>query len=197
LTPERAGPGEEPLLTEIHPPQRSVARNAPERPFPTYRYVPGLHPHPFRDRAGHSYHAAVDAKLEYWDATCWRTLPDWLYGVDLFNAFYFWEAHETWERLWSAKRRDSRPALLLQGLIQATAAMLKIHLRSLDGASRLSQQGLEKLGRSARAGRCFMGLDLERTDADLERYFRPLRERTLPPLDASVPVLVLSGESDA
>jgi hypothetical protein len=161
--------------------------------------VPGLHPHPVRDRDGHSYGAAqqeIGAQRD-WDPAAWRNLPDWLYGVDLFNAFYFWEAHETWERLWAVKPRHSRPALLLQGLIQGSAAMLKIHLRSVEGATRLSRQGLDKVARVAQSDRHFMGLDLDDTRDELEKYFRPLEERTLPPLDASVPVLALAGECDA
>jgi hypothetical protein len=162
--------------------------------------VPGLHPHPIRDREGHSHIAGREEEREPgwdWDPASWKSLPDWLYGVDLFNAFYFWEAHETWERLWSVKPRHTRPAVFLQGLIQGSAAMLKIHLRSVDGAARLSRQGLDKLARSAQSGRHLMGLDLDHARGELERYFRPLRERTLPPLDASVPVLALTGESDA
>lgn len=197
LNPESAERGERPPATDIHPPQRIVARHAPGRPFPPYRYVPGLHPHPVREPAGHSYPAPPKGPEQGWNPAAWRTLPDWLFGVDLFNAFYFWEAHESWERLWATARPDSPAALLLQGLIQAAAAMLKIHLWSVEAASRLSRQALDKLARAARSGRHLMGLDLESTRIALERYFRPLAERTLPPLDASVPVLVLSGESDA
>ena len=36
-----------------------------------------------------------------------------------------------------------------------------------------------------------LGLDLRATVSDFVHYFRPLDERTLPPLDASVPLLRL------
>lgn len=115
--------------------------------------------------------------------------------MDLYNAFYFWEAHEAWEALWAVHPRGSVPALLLQGLIQVTAALLKIHLGALDGAARLSSEGLDKLRRVARAAPRLLGLDVAETTQQLERYFRPLHERTLPPLDSTVPVLELSTEA--
>src|SRR5215470_9912741 len=175
-----------PVLTEIRAPERSAPRYCPERPLPPYRYVPGLHPHPVRDPAGHSYQAAPA-----------RTLIDWLFGVDLFNAFYFWEAHEAWEGLWAAKPRDSAPARMLQGLIQIAAALLKIHLGSLAGAAALSREGLDKLAAVAATVPTMLGLQLPDTITTFHHYFRPLKERTLPPLDASVPPLLLAGLSDA
>ena len=115
--------------TEIVAPARSVVRYCPNRPLPPYRFVPGLHPHPTRHPAGHSYAPAAPLHgRAAWDPSAWRTLDDWLSGVDRFNTFYFWEAHEAWEGLWAAVPRDSRPARTLQGLIQIAAALLKIHL---------------------------------------------------------------------
>ncbi len=180
-------------LTEIHPPDRSTTRYCPERPFPAYRFVPGLHPHPVRHPAGHSYAAtARDTRHAAWDPARWRTVIDWLAGVDRFNAFYFWEAHESWEGLWAAQPRASTPARLLQGLIQIAAALLKIHLGSPQGAASLSQDGLQKLDASACQTPTLLGLDLRTTASDFHHYFRPLLQRTLPPLDASVPLLRLS-----
>ena len=76
-------------------------------------------------------------------------LDDWLYGVDLFNRFYFWEAHEAWEGLWAVAERHGAPSLLLQGLIQIAAALLKTHMGALAGACSLSAEGLAKLRRAA------------------------------------------------
>src|SRR5262249_49365822 len=122
-------------LKEIpNPGERGVPRYS-HRPFPAYRFVPGLHPHPHRDPARHSYEPQPTLKRHApWRVEEWRTLDDWLYGVDLFNAFYFWEAHEAWEGLWAAAGRDSAPALMLQGLIQIAAALLKTHLQVREGA---------------------------------------------------------------
>lgn len=191
-------PSAMPALDEIRASDRAVPRYCPERSFPAYRYVPGLHPHPVRDRAGHSYRPAPRrAHHAPWEAAAWRTLADWLFGVDLFNAFFFWEAHESWEGLWAAQPRHSVPARMLQGLIQIAAALLKIHLGSLAGAAALSRCGLEKMADTAAVCPALLGLDLRATVRHFTHYFRPLTQRTLPPLDASVPLLLLAGLSDA
>jgi len=182
-----------PVQTEIRAPLRTVPRYCPERSFPSYRFVPGLHPHPRRDPAGHSYAAAATAARD-WDPAAWASLRDWLWGVDLFNAFFFWEAHEAWEGLWLVKPRRSRPALLLQGLIQISASLLKIHLRSPTAALSLARAGLEKV-QSMFTGAALLGLDPSRLLAEFRTYFRPLEAATLPQLDASVPWLRLECEA--
>jgi hypothetical protein len=184
------------LLGQIRAPQRVVPRYAPERRFPPYRYVPGLYPQPVRDPAGHSYDPRPQVRRHVsWDPLSWRALSDWKWGVDLFNAFYFWEAHEAWEGLWAVKPRTSAPATTLQGLIQVAAALLKVHLRSVAGASRLSDDGLTKLEGTAATAPVQLGLDVAATAIAFRTYFRPLAQRTLPPLDASVPVLRLAEEA--
>jgi predicted metal-dependent hydrolase len=186
------------LFAEIPSPAGFPPRYWPTTPLPPYRYVPGLTPHPRRDPRGHSYRVALrDNRSAAWDPAQWRSLPQWLFGIDCFNAFFFWEAHEQWEALWRAVPRSSVPGRLLQGLIQIAAALLKIRLESIPGATRLSGKGLSKLAAIAAATRYLMGLDLATTAHQLTTYFRPLAERTLPPLDASVPRLLLNGPSDA
>lgn len=178
---------------EIVAPQRGVVRYCPERPWPAYRFVPGLHPHPLRDPRGHSYEGVARLNRHPpWDAARWPSLEAWRWGVDLFNAFYFWEAHEAWEGLWAAKQKGSLEKIFLQGLIQVAGALLKVHLGSPSGAIALSNEGLEKLQRVANEVESIMGLDPGRTEAAFRQYFRPLAERTLPRLDASVPVLELA-----
>lgn len=181
---------------EIRAPERALPRYAPERRFPPYRYVPGLHPHPVRDPAGHSYdpRRSVGRQAD-WDPLSWRTLREWTWGIDLFNAFYFWEAHEAWEGLWAVKQRTSAPAMTLQGLIQVAAALLKVHLRSVAGASSLAGDGLTKLEGTAATAPVQLGLDVAAAAVAFRNYFRPLAQRTLPPLDASVPVLRLAAEA--
>jgi hypothetical protein len=179
-------------------PRRAAPRYLPHRAFPAYQYVPGVHPHPVRDPRGHSYESApaVPAR-EDWDPAAWPELTDWLWGVDLFNAFFFWEAHEAWERLWITHPRRSPPSLVLQGWIQLSAALRKLRTNSLPAAERLSNAGLEKLTRAALAVRSLLGLNLDRTISDFRSYLRPLAERTAPPLDESVPMLVLASAAGA
>ena len=181
-----------PRLTDIPDPgDRGVPRYS-RRPFPAYRYVPGLHPHPNRDPAGHSYQPQpVLNRHAPWRAENWRTIDDWLYGVDLFNRFYFWEAHEAWEGLWAAAPRETPPSLMLQGLIQIAAALLKTHMGVGKGARILSAEGLEKLRRAATGAPQLLGLDLASVADQFEAYFAPLRQAELPVIGVGVPALRL------
>lgn len=180
-------------VSELVAPDRPLPRYCPDRPLPAYRFVPGLHPHPTRHPAGHSYAAPRPPQPHpAWDPAAWRALPDWLAGVDRFNAFYFWEAHESWETLWQAAPRHAVAARVLQGLIKLAAALLKIHLGSLHGAAALAHGGLGTLRASATERPLLLGLDVRRTASAFHHYFRPLDQRTLPPLDASVPLLRLT-----
>ena len=45
-----------------------------------------------------------------------------LYGIDLFNHGFYWEAHEAWEGLWIACARRGPTATYLQAFITAAAA---------------------------------------------------------------------------
>jgi predicted metal-dependent hydrolase len=49
-----------------------------------------------------------------------------LYGIDLFNHGYYWEAHEVWEGLWHACGRKGQTADFLKGLIKLAAAGVKV-----------------------------------------------------------------------
>lgn len=181
------------MPSEIHPPSRSVPRYRPDRPLPPYRFVPGLHPHPTRHPAGHSFgRAAVAPSGIDWQHPATPVPATWAEGVDCFNAFYFWEAHEAWEPLWRAAPHDGAARLAIQGLIQTAAALLKIHLGALSAATALAHAGATRLAESAAQVPTLFGLDLRATTSDFTHYFRPLTKRTLPPLDASVPLLRLA-----
>ena len=145
-------------------------RLVPGRPFPTYAYLPGRDPHPTRDPRGHS-HGRGEAPAAYLPAERWRDNEDYLFGIDLYNFGYLWEAHEAWEGLWHAAKHDRDQADLLQGLIQCAAAALKIPMgqpRGLEHLMRLGTEKLERVGR-ARGGRA-MGLDLTALVAELRAF---------------------------
>jgi predicted metal-dependent hydrolase len=104
----------------------------PQKRLPPYAYLPGKNPHPVRDPAGHSYHVrpipvAAAASLSS-DAFLW--------GLDLFNHGYYWEAHEAWEGLWQVADRDSPLRMLFKGLILLSAAGVKIRERKHAAAQR-------------------------------------------------------------
>jgi Domain of unknown function (DUF309) len=85
-----------------------------------------------RDPAGHSCHVepipvAAEVSLSS-DAFLW--------GLDLFNHGYYWEAHEAWEGLWQVADRDDPLRMLFKGLILLSAAGLKIRERKNAAAAR-------------------------------------------------------------
>jgi hypothetical protein len=103
---------------------RVLVRLVPEEPFPPYTFVPGVSPHPTADPAGHSFgsNPPLPAAL---DPQRWEASKPYLYGIDLFNAGYFWESHVAWEGLWLACGRRGPTAGFLKGLIKLAAAGVK------------------------------------------------------------------------
>src|SRR5437868_3427744 len=101
-----------------------------DRPFPPYRFTPARDPHPIADPRGHSYlpSGTGHAIVEYVPPEQWRRSMEYLYGCDLYNHGYWWEAHEAWEGLWRVVPRDSAQHRFLQGIIQVAACHLKLYL---------------------------------------------------------------------
>jgi uncharacterized protein len=108
-----------PALSEARP------RFVPDAPLPPYTYVPGRFPHPVSDPAGHLYGKPPERPPSP-DPDCWRESRAYLYGVDLFNFGYYWEAHEVWEGLWHACGRTGPTADFFRGLIKLAAAGVKV-----------------------------------------------------------------------
>lgn len=138
----------------------SAVRYLPHREFPPYTYVPGQAPHPIRDPEGHMYGeepAPPQLRVEEW----WNC-EEYLWGIDLFNHGYYWEAHEAWEGLWHAAGRTGPVADFLKGLIKLAAAGVKTREGSPAGRARHLRRALKLIGeaRCAAASRV-MGLDLK------------------------------------
>ena len=162
-------------------------RYAPARPFPPYAYTPGEHPHPTGDPRGHSYSDTPEPPAAYLDPSEWRANSDYLFGVDLYNAGFLWEAHEAWEGLWHRAKHDELQAEFLQGLIQCAAAALKARMRQPRGVAKLSEIGLARLERvDQRARADFMGLDVSAFVAAFRAF-----AQSGPESDAGRPLLVL------
>jgi uncharacterized protein len=102
-----------------------VRRLVPDEPFPPYSFVPGRFPHPVSDPAGHSF-GVVPPATPALDPAHWTQNRLYLFAIDLFNAGYYWEAHEAWESLWHACGRAGRTADFLKGLIKLAAAGVKV-----------------------------------------------------------------------
>lgn len=161
-------------------------RYLPGRAFPPYAFLPGRDPHPTRDPRGHS-HGTQEERPPYLVARRWRESTPYLWGADLYNHGFLWEAHEAWEGLWHASKADRILAPYLQGLIQCAAAWLKIAMQQPKGLERLTALALEKLDQVATAsGGHYMGLDLD--------VFRPAVRAfadSLPTSSSGYPLLVL------
>ncbi len=140
-------------------------RLVPDHALPPYAYVPGQHPHPVRDPRGHSFGLRPEDQ-EPPNPQRWCACGNYLYGINLFNRGYYWEAHEVWEGLWTACGRRGAAGAFFQGLIALAAAGLKVRLGNVRGVTGHAQRAAELFDRTAReAGPCearYMGLMAER-----------------------------------
>jgi hypothetical protein len=130
-------------------------RYQPLRALPEHAYVPGGN--------AHRPDTAASPTPSYLPDERWRDNTEYLWGIDLYNHSFFWEAHEAWEGLWRAAERDAMQRRFLQGLIQCAAACLKAAMGDADACRRLTARGLTRLERvgADRGGR-YMGLDVRR-----------------------------------
>ena len=99
-------------------------RYVPDCPLPPYTYIPGRSPHPVSDPAGHQY-GRTPAAPDAIDVSSWPTNRTYLFGIDLFNHGFYWEAHEAWESLWHKCGRRGTDADFLKALIHLAAAGVK------------------------------------------------------------------------
>jgi uncharacterized protein len=134
--------------------QPRIRRLVPEVPLPPYTFVPGRTPHP-HSPAGHSF--GVEAgPVEPLDPERWRDHRAYLLGIDLFNAGFFWEAHEAWEGVWLACGRRGMIADFIKGLIKLAAAGVK-HLEGKPAGVKSHAGRAAELWRAIRAD-VFLGL---------------------------------------
>ncbi len=140
--------------------------------LPPYRFVPGVNPHPFRHPDGHMYTDGSAPEEPAWDPTVpWHADRTWLRGLDLFDHRYYWESHECWEAIWHSVPRDDSFFLLLQGLIQAAAYLLKTHMKHHEPAARLRLVSIEKLSYVlAVEDMPYRGIDLNQFIAQLNAF---------------------------
>ena len=123
--------------------------------FPAYAFVPGG-PWPHPNRTGGTKPRPNVRPITTHD---WHSSASYLRGFRLFNAGYYWEAHEAWEALWHAEGRLGPTADLLRGLIRLAAAGVKIRERQphgaiihAQGAARLFEAVSEATGRTVLHG---------------------------------------------
>ena len=128
----------------MNSPGKTTPPRYTDRTFPSYRFIPGKAPHPTRDPEGHSYNKPLE-KLEPFELDQWQYCDEYLYGIDLFNHGYWWEAHEALEAVWVAAGRQTETGLFIQGLIQVAVAHLKRFQGFNDVAIRMATAGLDKM----------------------------------------------------
>jgi hypothetical protein len=143
----------------------SEPRYAPDIELPPYSYIPGHElPHPVNDPGGHLYATRDSAHELPITPSQLSTLPSnptsrrralaamladnsrWLYALALFNAGFYWEAHEAWEGFWNALGRTTPEAQFVQGLIHLAAACVKVREGKPAGVSRHTKRARELLG---------------------------------------------------
>jgi hypothetical protein len=138
--------------------------------MPPYAFVPGgPWPHPTASPHGHGAGIPREPAPPI-EPGAWERSPAYLRGIALFNAGYYWEAHESWEALWLAHGRRGPTADVLRALIKLAAAGVKVRVRQPHGvrvhARRAS--GLFAAAQAA-AGRRQLGLDLDEAAAVASR----------------------------
>jgi len=138
--------------------------------FPPYTYVPGgPWPHPKSHPQGHAYHTP-EFPVPPIDPERWQDSDTYQEANQLFDAGYYWEAHEAWERLWHAANRTGPVAKMLKALIKLAAAGVKIRELRPAGASThadRAQRLFEELKHET--GPTYLGQELECLIAFAER----------------------------
>lgn len=114
------------------------SRLLPNRPLPDYSYVPGLWPHP-HSQAGRSAERS-DPLL---DSELWSEDEPYVFGIDLWNHGFYWEAHEEWEWMWNAAGRKGPKADFFKGLIQLAVAGVKIREKRMESVCRHARRAAE------------------------------------------------------
>ena len=161
-----------------HPPVGRHTNNS----LPAYRFVPGDldTPHPTDDPRGHSFHTdeapVSPAPTSIDQPENWVHCSVYLYGCDLYNHAYWWEAHEAWEDIWRECRRGSAQFEFLQALIQYSAAALKIRQRKPRGLQQLLTTAGDHMRQAIQCGASpvYMGIDIQLWHNELDAYYTPM-----------------------
>ncbi len=117
-----------------------------------------MHPHPIRSADGHSF--GVEVSVSDFDPDHWADCEEYLFGLDLFNAGFYWEAHEAWEAVWISVGRSGLIADFLKGLIKLAAAGVKAREGNANGVERHAARAAQLFGESCAGEESLLGLQL-------------------------------------
>lgn len=95
-----------------------------QQELPSYRFLPGITPHPFKDPQGHMY-LQSEPNAKPIQTNQWQESQEYLYALDLLNHGFFWESHVWLEAIWNAHKRQGEIANLCKALIKIGAAGVK------------------------------------------------------------------------
>ena len=151
-------------MTDPHPVDPLWPRYS-DRPFPSYRFVPGKSRHPQHNPHGHSY-SQEEPTPRLLPPDQWAQSADYLYGIDLYNYAYWWECHEVFEGLWKAAGHHGEQGNFFRAIIQLAAANLKLFMGSRQAAHNLLQRGVIRLQRVPES---YMGVDVTGLTEDLQQ----------------------------
>lgn len=137
----------------------TLKRLSPERPFPRYIFVPGVHPHPKKE-GGHM-EGEKDPVSDRIDETHPEANENFRFAIDLYNFGYFWESHVYFESLWNAHRRTGATSDLLKAFIKLGAAGVKFSLGEEERAREHFDRARELLTLVMKEkSPVFLGIDL-------------------------------------
>jgi hypothetical protein len=103
----------------------------PEKKFPPYAFVPGVHPHPEK-AGGHMEGKKINISKPL-DPNDIHSSSEFLYALDLYNFGFYWESHVYLEALWNCSQRKGPVADFLKGLIKLCAAGVKVKTNEENG----------------------------------------------------------------
>ncbi len=83
------------------------------------------------------------------------------FGVDLYNAGFYWEAHEVWEPVWMALPPNSRERIACQALIQAANGCLKLRFGGAKAFVRLAVEVARHADEATVREDCAAGIDMK------------------------------------
>ena len=131
-----------------------MPRLVPHRALPEAAYLPGRGAPPRAPRE----------PCPPLEAPRWREHELYLWGCDLYEHGFPWEAHEAWEAAWAATPPGLEHALLA-GMIQAAAAAVQARLGRWRGVASLAARARRNL--HAAGGPRLCGVDVRGFAAEL------------------------------
>ena len=138
-------------------------RRLPDLALPGHAHVPGSGSKP--DMAPlEAAKALAPSVMRHED---WQDNAAYLYGHDLLDAGFFWEAHEVWEAVWLNCPPNSVEKLLLRMLIQQANARLKLVMGTAEPEvspclpAEVEALRIDLAGRLGAPG-SFMGVDISK-----------------------------------